>query len=319
MVARTDTDKPDRAAVEQAAMWQAQLADEDCTDADRAAFEAWLNADLAHRTAFDRMSAIAGRVARHKASGRKTLENLAKRPRPPRGVLAVLLLGATAGLLGWAVRDNPAVRAPMAGQRTAVGQLKSAALPAGDQIILDTDSAADIRPDRSIRLWRGAVMARVEPGQPQPFIVRTPQGSARALGTRFSVRADGASTVVTVIESHVEACATGRTRRCLTLAPGQVARLDAAGAHRLANVDPVAGAAWSQGLLIADDRPLAQVLDELNRYREAPIRYSAADLAGLNLSGALPLTDSNRAMATIRAALPVRVSNEPDGLHVSRR
>lgn len=315
--APTDPGAPTRAVIEQAAAWRVQLADEDCTEADRIHFENWLSADPAHRIAFDRMGGIEGRALRQDRIGRSALNAMLSR----RSRIAPLTVSiAAAALLGWMAAHNPQVRSRIADERTGVGEIKPATLAAGDRIMLDSDSAADMDAQhRTIRLWRGGVMATVRPGQPRPFIIRTPQGAARALGTRFSVRITGDVTTVDVIESHVEACAAQGDKRCVTLAPGQSARLDAQGAHRLADVDPMAAGAWSDGLLIADDRPLASIVDELNRYRTVPIHYAADDIAGLRLSGAFPLTDTDRALASIVAAVPVVIEDGADGITLKRR
>lgn len=147
----------------------------------------------------------------------------------------------------------------------------------------------------------------------------TPHGTARALGTRYSVRVEGDVTTVRVVESRVEACALTGKRACLTLLPGQSATLDSTGAHRGEDINPSGESAWADGLLMADDRPLASIIDELNRYRRNKIRYSSADIAGLHLSGSFPLTDTDRALKSISAALPVRVERGPEGPTVRRR
>jgi len=299
-------------------MWQARLGYEGSDAAERALFDRWVTAHPSHRVAFDRMSRIAGRVAHQDAVGQTALDTmLTKRPR--RGWLAILLLGG-AGLLGWSAAQSPVVRSHIADTRTARGEVRSVLLATADRVTLDSDSAIDVDDARrSVRLWRGGIMAEVEHGDPRAFVVRTSNGTARALGTAFSVRIDGDATIVAVVKSRVEACADEGTRVCLTLRPGQAARLDGAGAHRLADVDPAVEAAWSEGLLIAEDMPLAQVIDRLNRYRQTPIRYQAAALKGLSLSGVFPLTDGDRALASIGAALPVTVEHTADGVTVRRR
>jgi len=319
MVSRTDPAEPSRATVEQAAAWQAQLADEACDEADRTSFDAWLNADPSHRIAFDRMGAIADRVVRQDPIRRTALHGLLSRRQRRAGALGVILL-AGAGLLAALAAQNPAVRTRMADERSAIGELRPARLAGGDRITLDSDSAADLDDGaRTVRLWQGAVMARVRHGSSRPFVVRTPQGSAIALGTQFSVRIEDGATVVAVVESRVEACAAHGDAACLVLTAGQSARLDDHGAHRLADIDPVAEAAWGDGLLVADDMPLVQLIERLNRYRPDPIRYRAAELEGLSLSGSFPLRDPDRALASIGAALPVTVDRTVEGPVLRRR
>lgn len=319
MVARTDLAKPRRAVVEQAAAWHAELAADDCPDAVRENCERWIAADPAHRVAFQRMDDFAREAARHGAVERAAAEDGRARRRNRTTLLLVLLCGSAA-MAGWTAWRTPALRAAIADQRTTVGEMRNTTLAAGDVLTLDTDSAADIDPaGRDVRLWRGAVMAKVRKGLPGNFVVRTGQGTARALGTTFSVSIEDDAAIVTVVESRVEACATAGNHACLSLGPGEVARLDAEGAHRAAGVDPLLASTWSDGLLVAEDEPLETVLRTLNRYRADPIRFDRSEIAGLRVTGSFPRTDTERALASITSALPVRVDRSPDGVRLRRR
>lgn len=319
MPARTDLEEPDYATIAQAGAWHAELADEHWDDAQRAALDAWLDADPAHRLAFERMEALAGQIGGTGPVERTALRRAQSKRAARVGVLAMSLAGCLA-LLGWAAMYDPAMRAHFADERSAVGELKQANLASGDRILLDTDSAADLDDaDRSVSLWRGGLMATVRHGAPRPFVVRTPLGTAKALGTRFSVRLENGGAVVTVIESRVEACASSGRRNCLTLRPGQTARLDASGAQALPNVDPLVAGAWSEGMLFADDLPLARVLNQLNRYRRVPIRYRPDDIGALRVTGTFPLIDADRALASISLALPVMVEHTAGGPEVRHR
>ena len=319
MVVRTDLTEPRREVIEQAAAWHAELAADDCTDADRENCERWIAADPAHRVAFQRMDGFAREAARHGAVERAAAENVGARRRS-RITLLVVLLGGSAAMAAWTASRTPALRAAIADQRTTIGEVRNTTLAAGDVLTLDTDSAADIDPaGRDIRLWRGAVMAEVRKGLPGSFVVRTGQGTARALGTTFSVSIEDDVSIVTVVESRVEACATGGNRACLSLGPGEVARLDATGAHRAAEVDPVLASTWSDGLLVAEDEPLETVLRTLNRYRADPILFDRAEIAGLRVTGSFPRTDTERALASLTSALPVRIDRSAEGVRLRRR
>lgn len=319
MAASTDTNEPSRAIVAEAAQWQVQLADEGCTADDREEWAAWLDADPVHRIAFERMGVIAERFAGQPAIERAALKRMMGPNSRRTGAVTILMVGMIA-TLGWWVSDNVALRTRFADERTLIGEQRPLALASGDALTLDSDTAADISDGgRSILLWRGEVMADVKHGQPKPFVVRTGEGTARALGTRYSVRASGDGTIVTVIASRVEACAAHGDRRCATLESGQAARMDVNGLMRLPDVDPFEAEAWAQGTLYADDRPLVSVLAELNRYRSTPIRYDAAALSGLNVSGSFPLTDTERALAAIARALPITIHRGSGEITVSRR
>lgn len=319
MVARTDASEPGRSVVEAAAEWHAKLADESCSEADRDACEQWLAASTMHRTAFDRMGAFASHLGERTPVERAALTLLLDR-QGSKWSIALLPALATVGALTWWASGDAGVRARIADSSTAVGEQHSELLRTGDRLTLDTNSAADIDGRRrSISLWRGAIMADVAKGQPGPFIIRTPDGTAEALGTRYSVRIEGEATIVRVMESRVRACASQGNGQCLLLDAGQAVRLDRAGASRIGDIDPATEEALMQGFLVVDDRPLAEVLDMLNRYRTRPIGYTASDIAGLHVSGSFPLTDTDRALVSLQAALPVTTTTGPDGPIIKRR
>lgn len=323
MAARTKrshpTCEPTRAVVEQAAAWQAWAGDVDRNPAEQADLDIWLAKDPSHRIAFDRMGAIAGRVVRHDPIERAALRTMLSRPGRRVGLGALLLLGSVT-VSGWWAVDNPAFRSHVAGERSGIGMMRPVNMATGDQITLNSDSAADVdNGQRAIHLWHGGLFARVKHGVERSFVVHTPQGTARAMGTEFTVHIEGNTTIVAVIGSRVEACAGAARLRCVILGAGQAARLDGRSVAMLPNIDPATEAAWLDKLLIADDMPLVTVIERLNRYREQPIRYRSSDLAGLNVSGTFPVNDADRALVSIAAALPVTVDVGTNGIIVTRR
>lgn len=319
MAARTDASEPGRSIVEAAAEWHARLADESCNETDRTAFEQWLATSPMHRTAFDRMGAIASHLGERTSVDRTALTLLLDR-RGPKWSMALVPAVAAIGALTWWASGDAGVRARMANISTDIGEQHRMMLPTGDKVTLDTNSAADIDTGRrSINLWRGTIMTDVKIGLPDPFIIRTPNGTAEALGTRYSVRIEGKTTIVRVMESSVRACASQGNAQCLDLGAGQAARLDRVGASRIGDIDPATEEAQMQGILVIDDQPLAEVLDRLNRYRKQPIGYTPSDIAGLHVSGSFPLTDTDRALVSLRAALPIVMTAGPDGPIVRRR
>lgn len=316
---RGDPDRgPDQSVIEAAAGWLAHLESGDVDAEDRAAFTAWLGADPAHRLAIDRMGGLPIRSAVE----RETLRQLFLRPSLRTGaIIPIVLLLAAAG---WFIGRQPAVQIQFADQRTARGEIHPVALTDGSRVVLATESAADIDQEagrRTVHLLRGEVLAEVAPGKPQPFIVETADGTAEALGTAFTVRKEEAGTVVAVIESHVRACpATGDREQCIVLAPGERARIAAGVVRRLASIDPGTAGAWSDGWLPVEDRPLVEVLDELNRWRAAPVRFDRNALASLRVSGILPLRDTDRALANLSRSQPITIDrSDPDAVRVEPR
>ncbi|MBF3159044.1 iron dicitrate transport regulator FecR, partial [Pseudomonas aeruginosa] len=116
--------------------------------------------------------------------------------------LALLLGGAP--LVWWGCRAQVWRDGFGADYLTAVGERRDLVLEDGSQVEMNTDSALDVRYDagqRLLRLYRGEIYLRTAADRrepPRPFLVRTEQGLMRALGTAFSVRREGAETVLAV-------------------------------------------------------------------------------------------------------------------------
>ena len=149
----------------------------------------------------------------------------------------------------------------------------------------------------------------------RPFVVRTDQGTATALGTRYLVKraADG-STVVSVLESVVAAKANGA--EAVNVAAGEQTTLKEG---RVQAPQPIANAhpdAWTRGLLKVDDRPLSEVLQALAGYRRGLVRYDEQALQGLRVSGVFRLDDTDAALATLADNLPIQVEHFTDLLVV---
>lgn len=63
------------------------------------------------------------------------------------------------------------------------------------------------------------------------------------------------------------------------------------------SVDPPSvDRAWAQRQFVAQEMPLPDVLDELDRQRPGRIVFDRAALAGLKVTAVLPLTDTDRAL-----------------------
>ncbi|MGH8485657.1 MAG: iron dicitrate transport regulator FecR, partial [Pseudomonas sp.] len=57
----------------------------------------------------------------------------------------------------------------------------------------------------------------------------------------------------------------------------------------------------------AIDRPLADVLADLSRYRSGVLRCDPR-IAGLKVSGAFPIDDTDRALAALESGLSLRIT-----------
>ncbi len=300
--------------IQQAANWLTRLHDEDVTDADRRAFDTWCQADPRHALAIERMRGLWGSLDTLPAKPARIALNRAFAPRRPRGAQVAGLVGVL--LCGWFGLDHLPVW--MADQRTGVGERRQIALEDGSQLQLNSNSAVDVKFDghqRVIELLQGELWVDVAKDAQRPFVVRTNQGTATALGTRYLVkRAEDGTTVVTVIESTV--AVKGDASEGVKVTAGQRTILDqgrAQAPQASGSSDPDA---WTRGLLKVNDQPLTEVLQTLASYRHGLVRFDAPALQNLRVSGVFKLDDTTAAFAALADNLPIQVEYFTDLLVV---
>ncbi|HUD28972.1 MAG TPA: FecR domain-containing protein [Novosphingobium sp.] len=315
------TGTPTPAMIREAARWSAELATDEATEADRDACEAWCRQDPLHRVAMERMRGLDTRFDRAGEPERGALDRLLDLSRRRGGgTKAAAVLGiAVLVAAGWAATDSWTLRSRFPDAATVIGEQRTVTLADGS-IRLDTDSAVDVDARGAgtrIALFRGRVFAQVHPHRTAPFLVETPEGTASALGTAFTVEREAGRTLVTVVSSHVRVCP-ARVGGCRDLAPGSRAVMDGGGVRAASPVAPRDAAAWSEGWLVADDRPVSEVLAELNRYRAVPVGFDAAALARVRVSGSFPLADTDRAVEGIARVTGLRLDREGEAVFVRR-
>ncbi|MGP4920706.1 FecR domain-containing protein [Pseudomonas helleri] len=76
--------------------------------------------------------------------------------------------------------------------------------------------------------------------------------------------------------------------------------------------------AWRRGKLIFEDRPLQQVVADVNRYRSGTIRILDAKLMDLRVSGIFNIAEPDAVLTTITETLPVRAVRLTDYLVLLR-
>jgi transmembrane sensor len=173
--------------------------------------------------------------------------------------------------------------------------------------MLNTATAIDIdfnAETRRVRLHTGEIYITTAPDPSRPFMVETGDGTARALGTRYSVRKLDGGTQVTVYEHAVEVTPRHAHEK-LRLNSGQQVVLTPDNIQPSTHMEG-REPGWTQRRLVAERMRLADFLAELSRYRNGVIRCDPG-VADLRLTGIYPLDDTDRALATLEEGLPIKL------------
>jgi len=307
---------PSHAVLTQAAEWYARLRDGSASSHETARWQAWLHAAEEHQAAWQYVEDISRGLdpLRTTVDPRQTAHALTKahaRLHARRRVLitlAALASGGTLGSLSWRQSMLPAsMLAWTADHRTPTGEQRSLTLADGTQLWLNTASALNVHfsaSERRIELVQGEVFIETAHDETRPFLVETPHGRMRALGTRFNVYLDEAHTQLDVYAGAVE-IRTASSAISRVVRAGQQSCFDRADITAMATAG-AAREAWTQGILVADNIPLRDVVQELRRYR--PGHIGVADgVAELKVYGSFPLQDTDRVLRMLASALPIRV------------
>lgn len=296
---------------EQALAFLARMQGE-TTAADRAAFDAWLAASPANRAAWERARSLweasgeAGqRVADEEAS---KLAHYRKRIAAKRrtklqrrnGAVAALLLAI--GLGGFWLERPDFLQDLTADYTSGRGERRLVTLADASTVLLDADTAIDVDYSatmRRVRLLRGNAFFTVA-RTGLPFIVDAAMSEVRVLGTEFDVRLQPAGAVVTLARGTVEVSGAAKAA---TLAPGEQVRIDDGSLGPVEKTDLEAALAWREGRLVFYDRPLADVIAEIARYRSGRIIVASDRLASSIVSGSVPLDDPDAALRSLQSSV----------------
>lgn len=299
---------PEHVHLQQAADWFAVLADPPVSDQQRQAWLQWLAARPEHAAAWQRVEAISSQFARlpaatHRRAAAQALRHSRRSRRQVLGLFAVL---GGAGLLAAAGQGRP-LQAWLASERTGTGQIRDVRLADGSHLWLGSRTAVDVDysvSTRLLRLLQGEVLIDTAV-DPRPLLLDTRHGRLQALGTRFSVRQGNDFSQLSVFVGAVRIEPSGGRAGRLLQAGHQV-RFGTDGISASAPADP-ARQAWSRGVLLANDRPLGDFIEELADYLPG---YLGCDprVAGLRLVGAYPLGDPERILQALAGSLPIRVN-----------
>ena len=303
------------AVLQRAAEWMARLWAEDASAADADACAAWRAAHPEHERAWARLQRFARQFeALPRDVARNALTPSPRHATGRRRALQLLGLIAAGGGTALLTHETDLWQRAASDYRTAVGETRAIVLADGTHVVLDTASAIDVRygaNERRIVLRVGAILvtsAHETAPVYRPLLVATPQGTATALGTRFSVRLDDGESRVAVFQGAVALQPLQPMRDgapALHLQAGQQAGYTRLEVQDVTSVENSA-AAWADGSLVAERMRLDELLAELGRYRHGVLRCDES-IAGLRVTGVYSLRDTDRSLANLAASLPVQL------------
>jgi transmembrane sensor len=292
------------------------------TRADLDAFDRWRAESPGHRRALAEANLlwdVLGKVAREADARGFTGPPIRPFFREPAGRRALLAGAAVASIAYLLVRPPlhlwPAVTELMAAYRTATGERRQLAIASGIAVEMDTQTSvtAPVTVDQSysLELISGQLAVSVQAAAARSIVVAAAGGQTRADRANFDVRRSGSSVCVTCADGDVRVSYRSRTA---TLGPGQQVIYDDQGLGSAASADPAVVTAWQRGLLIFRDAPLAEVVEEVNRYRPGRIILLNDALAERKVVAGFRLDQIDDVVNYIRQAFGAKIRSLPGGV-----
>ena len=294
-------------AMEEAALWAARRTSGEFSAADEAELDTWLQADPAHRAAFEQImgtwdsTALAVDSLKLQAA---QVRHDALRQRRTNRRSALSLLAASVMIMVVTVYLFTAGPSPLVIE-TAAETIRTETLADGSVVDLNARSRIEVMMDddaRWVHLTAGEAFFDVAPGVDRPFTVVSGDVSIRVTGTAFNVRNRGDAVDLIVSEGSVSAA--DNAGHNLRVGAGQTVTFGD-GDPVLADAAGLGGALdWRSGQFVFEETPLAEAVAELNAYYATDYRLGDPALGHLTLSGIFNRTDPAPLLQALKARYP---------------
>ena len=311
----SNTADSDAAIGQQAAAWWARLRADDFTQADANALRAWCARSPEHARAWRELQQLwqALDPALTRAAAAPQRANVLAFPLRP-GRRAFLGGALAAGVAVLALRPPlgawPSLQEFAADYRTGTGEQRQVALSQQMSVQMNTQTRINVRAPEAIELLGGEAEILAS-GARQPVSVLAGAGRMLAQSARFNVRHTDDAVCVTCLAGAVEVVWQQRRQ---TLDAGQQLVYDERGVQAATAAQAGEASAWRTGALSFVGKPLADVVDEINRYRPGRVLLRNAELGRRLVRMRFSIGQTDGALAMIRDLYGAQMTSLPGGI-----
>ncbi|PHZ86362.1 FecR family protein [Paremcibacter congregatus] len=225
---------------------------------------------------------------------------------------------------------------------TVIGGLEEVTLSDGSVVKLNTNSQVEINFDenqRRVRLLRGEAFFEVAHNKKRPFIVYAGDKFVRAVGTAFSVRWTQGDLTITVSEGRVSFAPIIRGVTAQPVVESQIKEdtekvtvaslvapllIDAGQKltlpeeemdnliEEITKRELVSEMSWQSGILDFTQRPLIEIIEEINRYTDVKIEITDPRLRKLRFSGIFRTGETGPLFEALELSFDIEVDRVND-------
>lgn len=300
---------------DEASAWYYRLQAEDASAQDRDDFAAWIARGPQQAQAWAEVLALLGALREPARQLREVERARWRRPKLRAWASAAAVLLAVGAL----TLSSPWPDRWRADYATTTGESRNLTLADGSQLQLNTDTAVQIdlgQDERRVRLLRGEAWFEVSADAARPFVIRSGEGWVKVVGTRFSVSRQDGQTRVRVAQGKVQVSAGGE--QTVLLEPGRGVEYRDAQLAAVHEIDGAAEFAWRQRQLVFRQQPLAEVVDELNRYWPGQTLVLGEALRQRKVSGVFEIDKPDAVLKALKHTLGLDAEQYTPWLRVLR-
>jgi len=311
--------------LDEALDWIVRLKTGAPTRADVMALQRWREQDPAHEAAFKaaarlyRHAGIAARELAGEPATPATVVPMAARPRRIMTRRAMLGGAVAAAAASYMVVHPPLGLWPSleelsADYRTGKGEQRHVVVAPNVSLELNTQTSVALRgaqDETRIELISGEASVAAKLGPSKSLVMLAGDGRITASQADFNARCIDGVVAVACLGGAVTVTHGGKT---VELRPSEQVSYSSTGMDAAAPVEADQVLAWRSGLIIVRDRPLASVVDEVNRYRSGKIIVTNAELRRRVVNGTFQLDRLDHFVAQVEQLFGARVTSLPGGV-----
>nr|WP_315844653.1 FecR domain-containing protein [uncultured Achromobacter sp.] len=313
------SEDPDRLRRE-AEQWWLRLRDRDATRGDAEAMKQWRARSPSHARAWNEVARLWQDMDPVLRQAVRRDPGLAHPPargpsRPARRAFLGAMAAGGAAVAVWPPLSLwPSLLDFTADFRTGTAEQRELALSDQLRVQMNTQTRINQRGaqagNEAIELVAGEAQVEAAGGG-APVVVYAGAGATRARQARFNLRYTGPQVCVTCLQGSVQVEAAGAMQ---TLAQGEQVIYDDAGLQPALAADTVQVDAWRTGTLSFAGQTLAEVVDEINRYRAGRVLVRNADLAARRVRMRFEITQTDLALHMLRDLYGAQLTRLPGGI-----
>lgn len=303
--------------------WVVRLRSGEATTDDSAALQRWRRQSPAHEEAFHRavklwrdFRTVAERSRDEDLIVSNALLAWLHRPVARRAMVGGAIAATAAGYM--VVRPPfglwPSLQEMRADYRTAKGEQRQIALGNDISVTLGTLTSVAIRSTAQqprIELIAGEAAISAAASAAEPLVVIAGDGQIRASQANFNARCIEQNVSVTCLSGAIEVEHGAQSAR---LTQNQEISYTSVGLGPPTTVDVAQVISWQAGLLVFHDQSLADVVDEINRYRPGRIVITSPALARKVVNATFHTDQLDNFFAQAQELFGAKVTRLPAGL-----